>query len=259
MTIDLAELNERIDYCDEQISDFERRVTEFKRRHLVFDVSPSPDEEPVGTYSIHARVTAHIPTSIRSQVGMIINELRSTLDSLAVMAAISNGGNGKNVYFPVSKTIEIFMTDGERKILQLNDKHKEFIRNLHPYKGGNETLYRLHASDVQRKHIRLSPSSLIPVIHPQGFGLPAGGRATFERCMFNGIFVERMSILGISKGALKTTNSPVHIVSGAPNNLPLHIDSGVFFDSPEDVEGWSIPHLLHEWSAIVRSIVSNFA
>lgn len=97
------------------------------------------------------------PLLINAEVGAMINSVRSSLDLLATALAARNGHlTPKDVYFPICDSRERFLDTrrggGFEKIKRLSDTDKAIIKNLKPYKGGNDLLYALHQMDIARKH-----------------------------------------------------------------------------------------------------------
>lgn len=110
------------------------------------------------------RVSHDIPFIFAAIIGDIIHNLRASLDLLAAQAVIHNGGNPKDVYFPFSHNEEsLDEMIKKRKIKRAGDHIVDLIKNLQPYKGGNEKLREIHDLDITDKH-----KTLIPVAHYAG-------------------------------------------------------------------------------------------
>jgi hypothetical protein len=101
-------------------------------------------------------VVSDPPRLIDVHVGVIVHCFRSALDILAVTLARRNGVTSvENIYFPISKSFDVFNGDGRKKVKGLSAPDIAKIEALKPYKGGNDLLYALHHMDLRRKHTRL--------------------------------------------------------------------------------------------------------
>ncbi len=85
--------------------------------------------------------------------GDIIHNLRSALDHVAITAVESNGGDSKGVYFPFAAD-EAGLEDQIRskKFNRASAAAIDLLRQLKPYKGGNDRLRALHDLDISDKH-----------------------------------------------------------------------------------------------------------
>lgn len=154
MTDDLSEIRERLAFCHSQASELRLEIRTFFDTNLEQRIVHMPD-------SIHVQIRLEkpIPTSIRSRAGLIVHEARSCLDGLACVLAIRNGQTTAGTYFPISKSQEIFETDGHKKMKKLAQEDQENIAALKPYGGGDNLLFGMHEFDRNRKHIRLNAAS----------------------------------------------------------------------------------------------------
>jgi hypothetical protein len=109
---------------------------------------------------IRMGATAPVPEAISTAVGLAIHALRSSLDLLAVALARRNGmTNTRDVYFPISKTEAVFLSDGLEKIKRLSAADQAIIKALLPfgqptnrYGEANHDLCALHELDRIDKH-----------------------------------------------------------------------------------------------------------
>lgn len=95
---------------------------------------------------------ADVPMEFSARAGEILHNLRSALDHAVCAVAEKHSGSFKGIYFPFGASEEIFLRQLESKTKKLPEEAKAIIRDLQPYKGGNEVLWRLHALNRADKH-----------------------------------------------------------------------------------------------------------
>ncbi len=128
-----------------------------------WDVPVELDESGVPK-RFYFQITEPIPDWVGLVIGDIIHNLRCSLDHLAVAASRKNGNNERDVYFPINAQEEKFLKDGLPKLRKCSKSFIEFVKELKPYKGGNEVLYDLHQLDIIDKHRMLVPVGAIAKI-----------------------------------------------------------------------------------------------
>lgn len=153
MADDLAEICERLDFCDAELKILDNEIQTFLEAAVGLR-----RVDHLKHFAIQMRVTQPLPVAIRSRLGTIIHEARSCLDSLACVLANRNENDSKGVYFPISKTLAIFEEDGRKKIKKLSESDQKSIADLRPYGGGDDFLFGMHEFDRTRKHQRLGLS-----------------------------------------------------------------------------------------------------
>jgi len=86
--------------------------------------------------------------------GDAIHSLRSALDHLAYQLAIIGSGKppSRRVEFPIAKDRDTYEAEKARKVEGIRPEAIEAIDALKPYKGGNDTLWRIHQLDNIDKH-----------------------------------------------------------------------------------------------------------
>lgn len=103
------------------------------------------------------RVTKPVP-EMAPIVGDAIHNLRAALDHLAVAAVGLNGRSSRGVYFPFAERAEDLDEMIERrKFHRASPEALNLLRELRPYRGGNEALRGIHDLDVADKHHSLVP------------------------------------------------------------------------------------------------------
>lgn len=94
------------------------------------------------------------PFEILSIAGDVIHSLRSSPDHLAYQLAVVGSGTtpGRQVEFPIAKDRKTYEADKVRKVRGIRPEAVQAIDRLRPYRGGNDTLWRLHELDNIDKH-----------------------------------------------------------------------------------------------------------
>ena len=256
----ISELKSRIDYIYNELSTLDFHLKEYENKSLRLEESRRCD----GMYDVYLIMGRDIPIGIKSKTGMIANELRACLDSLAVNLAIKNGRSGRDVYFPISRTEQAFLDEGIKKIRTLSDIDKQKIIEIKPYGGENDLLFGLHELDRTRKHIRIS------VLSAQNDTIMAAGGFINAR---NGAIIKlkNIAISGPNGEASiffdatlysgqKVSNSTkrVKIAEGLFVKTQLNIRSQIVFDEPKQFDGKPIVPTLRSCADRILEIVSSF-
>jgi hypothetical protein len=86
--------------------------------------------------------------------GDVVHNLRTALDHLAsqLVSAGSDGEPSRRVEFPIAKDAATYEHDKARKVEGMSSEGIKFIDALKPYKGGNESLWKIHELDNIDKH-----------------------------------------------------------------------------------------------------------
>jgi hypothetical protein len=97
-----------------------------------------------------------MPFDIVLMAGDIIHNLRSALDHLAFnLVQVGGGTPTTKTCFPIAETREKYESSKAAKVRGMTDAAKVAIDDLHPYGGGNESLWRIHYLDIVDKHKEL--------------------------------------------------------------------------------------------------------
>lgn len=154
MREDLLEPQANVDWAVAQIDVLRDRLNAWKDS-TPYSVVREADGE-TGYEFLKVREIIPLPQVIAVETGIIIHAMRSALDHLAVRLAQRHGHvRPKNVYFPISRSVEVFNCDGLKKMWALSEIHQRIIQDLKPYEGGDNLLAALHQLDIMRKHSRL--------------------------------------------------------------------------------------------------------
>ena len=125
-----------------------------------YQISFRPDAKSGKKLAI-ATLTSQPPKHIRIRTGVLKNELRAILDSLACTLAVRNetpasGDELRNIFFPIVKSRGEFRKKTVKgKIQRISVEDLKKIEALKPWEGGNDLLFALHENDRIRKHQRL--------------------------------------------------------------------------------------------------------
>lgn len=249
MVTDTTEFFARLDHCQaerELLSNEIRSYAQSGIESMVVDVPHSK----IPHYDFLVKLNQPVPVSVRIRIGTIINETRVILDNLASVLAGRNGYTGSTtVYFPISKSKDVFDTDGKKKMRQLSSEDQEKIESLKPYKGGNEWLYCLHETDVERKHLKLAAKSAMM----GGFvsKMPSHSSRA-EQAMAAGapIFDFRNADL---------TGEFVKIAEFTDLEMqPQDMDVVIAFTAPDLIRGANALSVLDKFNSVAREVVSLF-
>jgi len=145
-----------------------------------FDSNPCEfyEESSHDKTQIHVKLILRkpIPNEIAHLIGDIIHNLRASLDFAACdLAELNGAASVDGVYFPFGKTKDSFEASSREKIRKLSSRAKEHIRNLMPYRGGNEALWLIHYLDLGDKHRRLTPIGMVGSTGAKIDALTSGG------------------------------------------------------------------------------------
>ena len=94
------------------------------------------------------------PLKLSAVLGDTINNLRSSLDHLAYQLVWVGTGKipANHVYFPISGNSGDYLKQRKCQLKGATKKAIDAIDALKPYKGGNDTLWRLHKLNNIDKH-----------------------------------------------------------------------------------------------------------
>jgi len=96
-----------------------------------------------------------VPPMVNVIAGEVLQSLRSALDHLAyqlVLVGTGQAGPFHYVYFPICDSAEEYESKKLRQIKGMRQNAIEAIDAVKPYKGGNDTLWRLHKLNIVDKH-----------------------------------------------------------------------------------------------------------
>lgn len=255
MMNDLNEIKERMAFAKGEIETVTREVEKFEQESLVTSIRHLPE----GCFEILAEQKKGIPTPIKSRAGTAVNEMRSCLDELAGHLARRNGATSTNdVYFPISKSEEIFEKDGlKAKIKKLSASDKSKISGIKPYKGGHNSLYSLHELDCKRKHDRLMTCST-KTGGVEFAALPnffRGENVVLENCNIQGDYIEHLELKPVT---IKQLQKPIVIMYGRGMQAPFRPVIHVAYREPEGVAGMRVVDILNVFHKDILDVIALF-
>ncbi len=111
------------------------------------------DEAGTGDRAYFIKINRQIPIEWGAIIGDIVHNARSALDLLAWQMVLMNDGTpDRRTTFPISSNAKGFEKRASQNLFGASAKAIQFIKDLRPYQGGNESLWRLHSLDITDKH-----------------------------------------------------------------------------------------------------------
>lgn len=148
-----SDIRAKIKWADKHIGDFKVALTKFNATQP-YSLRVDVETDPAKPF-VHMLKAEPVPTEIRLIAGDVIQNLRSTLDYLACALVRANGSvptrsNEFPIFDgPITSKLE---TRFRKKVEGMRKEVIDAIRNLHPYQGGDNTLWRLHRLNAIDKH-----------------------------------------------------------------------------------------------------------
>lgn len=255
MPHDLTEIDQRIEFSEDQSSSLAKEIKSFLDEHLEITHRDKPGE----VYDVYGIISAAIPTSLKSKAGLIAHELRACLDSLACVLAIRNGAKKvREVSFPIFKTKQHFDDCAMKRIKLLSDQDQQKIVDLMPFGGGHPYLWKLHEADRTRKHQKLAASAvgndanianLLVIQGPQKFCI--------KGIVFEDVAVDNFTCGG-SDALISDVGTAYLLASNVPFDLDFNLAFGFTYLEPEDVAGLDVSNTLQHFARTVRDVVGCF-
>ncbi|MHC4043569.1 hypothetical protein [Bradyrhizobium sp. 23AC] len=254
-TSDLNEILERIALAREKIEHLSAAERDFFSKAMEADCVVNGE-----TYAVRVMQKTPTPVAIRQEVGLIVHELRSCLDAIACQLAIRNRNSPDDVYFPISKSEEIFKSDGMKKIKKLSADDQQIIIDLAPHREANRVLFGLHDFDRKRKHQRLGTLAWNNKFSVGGavFGAIGGAKINITDSLVNGHAVRALSIGSQSAKALvENVGQWIHIAQGKGQPPPLAVQFNLaYIDS--DLGNEPVIKTLNTFANSVENIARKF-
>lgn len=153
--VTVAGIDIKVERAKEHIRDLELQIRHF---HDGGPYEVLRQDGTNGEITFRVKVRAQPPPEWGTIIGDVIHNLRSALDYLVWQLVLANGKTpGKKTGFPICQNTEEFETHGQQKIRGVTDEVVRLVRELKPYRGGNDVLWRLHELDIMDKHKLLIP------------------------------------------------------------------------------------------------------
>src|SRR5260370_26464630 len=166
MTADerLAGIRAKIERANKHISDLDAACGAFcetQEGQITSRMGPNTGER-----SYYVQFVRDIPLEIACNAGDAVHSLRSVLDHLAHQLVIVNGNKPTSVTnFPICADASLYAERVVRSTKGMSQKAMDRISEYKPYKGGNDTLWRVHQLDIIDKHRLLFAACLVNASH----------------------------------------------------------------------------------------------
>lgn len=116
-------------------------------------VVSKPDPLYPTTHELYyLKLVKRLPARLNGLAGDAVINLRSALDNLGYSVAVASGKSGKHAHFPFGETLADAQSRFKNRSKDIPKEIFEFMIALKPYKGGNDTLWRLNKLANARKH-----------------------------------------------------------------------------------------------------------
>ena len=244
----------KIERAKRHIKELHAEVATFLSRKPYERVTEKNVEK--GVYELKVRMTECVPPEFATAIGDVIHNLRTSLDLLAcALPKKSDTTSVSGIYFPFGKTFQIFETEAARKIKKLSPTAKRFIHRLKPYKGGNDTLWQIHAFDVLDKHRLLIPVGAIYMAESHRMFMPSHlmRTATPENPVSVEMTVSPARQFTLDKDIPVATIPIADYEAGARYQIDFAF--GVAFGEGQIVEGEHIVYTLQKYIDLVERII----
>lgn len=142
----------KIERANEHVTDLHAFIIKFMESNPTEIIT---ERDPQGIQDWYVfRWTANPPERISIIIGEVLYNLRSALDHLACALAKLNGATTiSDVYFPFAGSEQEFDSERtKRKMNRLSADAIKLIRELKPYRGGNDFLWCLNKLNCIDKH-----------------------------------------------------------------------------------------------------------
>jgi hypothetical protein len=157
MTADerISLISVKVERAKKHIRDLEVETRDFLDSYP-YEVSIKPDPQVAEAIKYHIVSVRETPNPILAIVGDTLFNLRAALDHLAYQLALVNGTRDRKILkatsFPIFDDATIYKTNVHRKVQGMSQAAIDVIDATKPYKGGNDTLWRLHSLNNLDKH-----------------------------------------------------------------------------------------------------------
>jgi hypothetical protein len=247
---------EKIKRANTHIEEFKVALDAFKKTEP-YGISGKRDPK-TREFIYYVTKADPIPPNLSVISGDVLQNLRTALDYLVCSLIRAHSGpkaditKGGFLILNEVPTTEEHESTFARKVKGMEDKARDLLRTLKPYKGGDDTLWRLHALNNSDKHRLLLTSAT--TLRP--FNMGDHIRATRENPPVTpDLFIgpkERVFPLNI--GAVLFTDIP-----DAKENKNIKLTVDIVFNEPGVCEGEPIFLVLRSSLNKVRLTVEKFA
>lgn len=141
----------RIERAKKHLTNLEREIGTFgSRKFYAVTTDPDTKQRELGEHRI-------LDFDFLAAAGDVVHNLRGALDHLACQLVWVGSGEepSRRVEFPIAKDSTTYERDKAQKVEGMCPRAIKAIDALKPYKGGNDTLWRIHELDNIDKHREL--------------------------------------------------------------------------------------------------------
>jgi hypothetical protein len=201
-----------------------------------------------------------VPPEISVIAGEVLQNLRSALDHLAyqfVLVGTGESGPFTNVYFPIFDSATKYKAGKLGQIKGMRQDAIDAIDTIKPYKGGNDTLWRLHRLNIVDKHrllvtvgSRMRSLDLGALMSSEVPPLPDGNPSPIVSAFF-----------GATDGAFSPLKAGDELFIALPDAEPsehLAFRFEVAISEPPSLEGEPILEALHQMIDLVVGLIPTF-
>ena len=247
----------KIERAKEHIRDLESPIGRFEQ--VVSDGVVAYDESDTGDRVFVARVPEQPPPRWSAIIGDAVHNLRSVLDLLVCeLVRVHSGPSAvtEQTGFPVNRDANGFKSGYHTKVDGAPNDAVRLIKELKPYKGGNDTLWTLHRLDILDKHRLLLTAvtrHMITVSHykPRGDDVLFSAWKRYRAAHWEGM-VERKSLEdGVEIDRIPARFRP-HV--DVDTEFAFHVT----FSESEVVEGEAVIPTLYQLADFVEGTVEAF-
>jgi hypothetical protein len=154
MPLPIEDVVSKINWANHHIDNFREAAVAFGKTNPYGTVIERDPKTRQRTYVV-TKITP-IPPDIRLIAGDAIQNLRSALDYLAcALVRANNSEPSKQVALPISESEPLTKKEQAAFARQVDGMRQDAIdaiKAIKPYKGGNDTLWRLHRLNIIDKH-----------------------------------------------------------------------------------------------------------
>lgn len=260
MSDKISGANAKVEWADKHIDDFKEELVRFQNAYpYKFTAERDPEtRQPV----YYMTEVADVPRDAVLIASDVLQCLRTALDYL--ICAHSKKTTPLTA-FPIFDPQKIGKTYLAGKIGEMPPSAQKIVTDLKPYKGGNETLWKLHELNRIDKHRLLVAASTslrafnvnqhrAYVRHGSSALLQRNGQ-TFVLKIANDVYVPpRFKVFPLKAGDVLLVDSPDAKIN---ENIDFRFD--VAFNELGICEGNPILETLKDCFSLVREIVAAFA
>jgi hypothetical protein len=216
------------------------------------------DDVKAGERSYYLVTAKDIPLDILNVIGDALHNLRSALDHTAYAFPLATGGKRGWNQFPIVDSAAKYMSaDVRGKVQTFREDVVKALDALKPYKGGNDTLWRLHELNKIDKHRLLLTASITNTAR----SMTPTERSEITIRFTNQSNADPLTLVRALKGITPVPLNAGDKIYTVPHSemeqyMQFHFD--VAFNEPQIIQCKPVIETLHEMAKIVGHIVLEF-